>query len=244
MEQYPIEEDIIELNVGGRYFATYRSTLISHENSMLEAMFSGRHPMKKDKKGRYFIDRDGEQFHTILNYLRTGKLLWPSDPQLKEQLKLELEYYGLLQPHTVSADLNSVILKDKKELQYQLQCWLQEDQIDVSDWKLLYRASQDGFAAKSFHSKCDNRGPTLTLIQSTGGWIFGGYTPASWTQSRVLIHDHRIWIFSLRNPSGMPMKMNTKGPHGSPCIYGNNETGPTFGGGYDLYSKLTASTQS
>ena len=38
------------------------------------------------------------------------------------------------------------------------------------DWKsqfsLLYRASVDGFAASSFHSKCDNKGKTLTIVKA------------------------------------------------------------------------------
>ena len=31
---------------------------------------------------------------------------------------------------------------------------------------LLFRGSQDGFRAKLFHNKCDNKGPTLTIIRS------------------------------------------------------------------------------
>lgn len=144
MEKYPIEEDIIELNVGGRYFATYRNTLVAQENTLLEAMFSGRHPMKVDKKGRYFIDRNGDLFQIVLDYLRTGKLIWPSDPQQKEQLKLELIYYGLLPDPIVVTD--SVILKDQKEVQNQLLEWLQEDDINVHEWQLLYRGSENGFS--------------------------------------------------------------------------------------------------
>ena len=48
-------------------------------------------------------------------------------------------------------------------------------------WKLLYRSSEHGYTAKSFHKYCDNvKGPTLAIIKSSGGWIFGGYTIHSW----------------------------------------------------------------
>ena len=47
-------------------------------------------------------------------------------------------------------------------------------------WKLLYRASEHGYSAKSFHECCDNKGPTLVIIKSSGSWIFGGYTTRSW----------------------------------------------------------------
>ena len=51
---------------------------------------------------------------------------------------------------------------------------------DYDRWKLLYRASEHGYSAKSFHEYCDEKGPTLIVIKSTGGWIFGGYTTQSW----------------------------------------------------------------
>ena len=49
-------------------------------------------------------------------------------------------------------------------------------------WKLLYRASEHEYSGKSFHEYCDNvNGPTLIVIKSSGGWIFGGYTTQLWS---------------------------------------------------------------
>ncbi len=48
-------------------------------------------------------------------------------------------------------------------------------------WKLLYRASEHGYTSKSFHEYCDDKGPTLIVIKSSGDWIFGGYTTESWS---------------------------------------------------------------
>ncbi len=48
-------------------------------------------------------------------------------------------------------------------------------------WKLLYRASEHEYSAESFHECCDDKGPTLIVIKSSGGWIFGGYTTQSWS---------------------------------------------------------------
>jgi hypothetical protein len=44
-------------------------------------------------------------------------------------------------------------------------------------WQLLYRASRDGFKASNFHGKCDNQMNTLTFIETTKIFIFGGFTP-------------------------------------------------------------------
>ena len=55
--------------------------------------------------------------------------------------------------------------------------WLGDDY----QWKLLYRASEHEYTAKSFHEYCDDvKGPTLIVIKSSEGWIFGGYTTQSW----------------------------------------------------------------
>lgn len=59
-KRYSIEDNIIDLNVGGYHYTTYKSVLCKQEGSMLEAMFSGRHPVVKDNKDRYFIDCDGK----------------------------------------------------------------------------------------------------------------------------------------------------------------------------------------
>ena len=54
-------------------------------------------------------------------------------------------------------------------------------------WKLLYRASEHGYTPESFHEYCDDKGPTLIIVKSSGGWIFGGYTTKSWSGHGIYI---------------------------------------------------------
>ena len=49
-----------------------------------------------------------------------------------------------------------------------------------SNLKRIYQASVNTFASAKFHELCDNKGPTLTIIETTTGYIFGGYTSTSW----------------------------------------------------------------
>ena len=53
-------------------------------------------------------------------------------------------------------------------------------------WKLLYRASEHDYTAESFHEYCDDKGPTLIMIKSSKGWLFGGYTTQSWSRRGML----------------------------------------------------------
>ena len=47
-------------------------------------------------------------------------------------------------------------------------------------FNLLYRATRDGFRAVNFHSKCDNKSATITIVQTDRGFVFGGYTSLTW----------------------------------------------------------------
>jgi len=57
--------------------------------------------------------------------------------------------------------------------------FLAQQLANYSTTTLLFRGSRDGFAASTFHEKCDNAGPTVTIIEAGGG-VFGGFTTQSW----------------------------------------------------------------
>ncbi|KAM3602123.1 uncharacterized protein V6R79_024737 [Siganus canaliculatus] len=84
--------EVISLNVGGTYFTTRLSTLRRFEDTMLAAMFSGRHYIPRDAEGRYFIDRDGSYFGDILNFLREGEL--PHRDRVRA-VHREAQYYSI-----------------------------------------------------------------------------------------------------------------------------------------------------
>lgn len=87
--------DVVELNVGGVSYTTSLETLVSQPDSQLAAMFTGREPVTKDSKGRYFLDRDGVLFRYVLDFLRDGTLILPECFRERERLKREAEKYHL-----------------------------------------------------------------------------------------------------------------------------------------------------
>jgi hypothetical protein len=76
---------------------TSLSTLVSNgSDNMLAVMFSGRHKLKKQEDGSYFIDRDGTHFRYVLNYLRGSvKTQLPDDKKVISELMEECEFYQL-----------------------------------------------------------------------------------------------------------------------------------------------------
>ena len=69
--------------------------------------------------------------------------------------------------------------------------------LDVSNLKLLYRASVDGDKAAIFHKKCDQAKNTIVLIETDKGKRFGGFTSCSWEGNCEDKPDESAFIFSL-----------------------------------------------
>ena len=86
-------EQIVRLNVGGVYYMTTKATLSRYPESMLGAMFNGSLPNNTDENGCYFIDRDGDLFRHVLNFLRSSQLALPSDFKHLDQLAVEADFY-------------------------------------------------------------------------------------------------------------------------------------------------------
>ena len=69
--------------------------------------------------------------------------------------------------------------------------------LDVSNLKLLYRASVDGDKAAIFHKKCDQAKNTIVLIETDKGKRFGGFTSCSWEGNCEDKPDESAFIFSF-----------------------------------------------
>ncbi len=71
----------------------------------------------------------------------------------------------------------------------------------LSELKMIYRGTEHEFTRKSWDDLCVNKGPTLSVIQSDNGRIFGGYISISWTKKDgnfgYYDSDEKAWIFSF-----------------------------------------------
>ena len=175
------------------------SVIIFIPGSMLHAMFSGRFDTKANEDGSYFLDRDGTHFRYILNYLRTGQLVVPEDNTVRRELLTEAEFYqvqGIINELKARPFKDSVILSSDQ--QQTLINWLKETLTSAScDYALKYRASRNGWAAANFHSCCDNKGPTVTVVKC-GNYILGGYTNQSWeSHGRTIFEGSTLVIIAI-----------------------------------------------
>lgn len=82
--------------------------------------------------------------------------------------------------HSISeSPMNSTILAKKGSHLTYLLLFLAPAVGNGSHWVLCYRGSLDGWAASTFHSRCDGKKNTVTIIEK-GSYVFGGYTDAPW----------------------------------------------------------------
>ena len=99
---------------------------------------------------------------------------------------------------------------------------------NIKKCNLLFKASINGFGSSNFHSLCDGKNNTLTLVETTSGRRFGGFTDAQWDQSNKFKTGSNGFIFSLDNKEIYYNKDSNYN------IYCCSDRGPTFGGGHDF----------
>ena len=142
--------------------------------------------------------------------------------------KLEKTILEIKSSDIFSLSSNSKIIKNEKEKEEKIKEWINPNK--EINFKLLFRKTRDGSNGTDFHRYCDNKGPTITLIETNKGKIFGGYTPINWEspgcQDKI---DDLTFIFSLNS-----MTKFTKYKEGY-SIRLNKSYGPIFGTGHDFY---------
>ena len=118
---------------------------------------------------------------------------------------------------------NSSILTDKEKIKM-ISNWIKPNGNII--YNQIYKATRDGGTGKDFHKYCDNQKPTLTLFESTNGYIFGGYISISWEGPLNWAFkgdDQNAFIFSVNNQLKFPIKNKSK------VIYNQKNCGPDFG---------------
>uniref|UniRef100_A0A8C5M9U9 Potassium voltage-gated channel subfamily D member 3 n=1 Tax=Leptobrachium leishanense TaxID=445787 RepID=A0A8C5M9U9_9ANUR len=87
------QDELIILNVSGRRFQTWRTTLERYPDTLLGS--TEKDFFFNEETKEYFFDRDPEVFRSILNFYRTGKLHYPRYECISAYDE-ELSFYGIL----------------------------------------------------------------------------------------------------------------------------------------------------
>ena len=119
-------------------------------------------------------------------------------------------------------NINEKIFDSKIEFDQNLvKSWLNNENFTT---ELLYRKSRDGSTPNDFHKRCDNKGITITFIETTKGYKFGGYTEFHWDCSNQYKKDKSAFIFSFNNEQKYKPKNSNDF-----TIACDDNSGPRFG---------------
>ncbi|XP_068172108.1 A-type voltage-gated potassium channel KCND3-like [Antennarius striatus] len=122
------QDELIVLNVSGRRFQTWRTTLDRYPDTLLGS--SEKDFFYNEETKEYFFDRDPDAFRSILNFYRTGKLHYPRHECISAYDE-ELTFFGII-PEIIG-DCCYEEYKDRKRENLER---MQDDQEENKDQKL------------------------------------------------------------------------------------------------------------
>lgn len=117
--------------------------------------------------------------------------------------------------------IDTILIDLEKELPL-LEGWFDGKKLHLEK---VYRGTADGFLAENFHSVCDGKGPTLTVVESQKGNRFGGFTNVPWSSETKWNEDLESFVFSLTHQTKHALKADQK----EFCIGHNKDYLPFFG---------------
>ncbi|GFS15956.1 BTB/POZ domain-containing protein KCTD7-like [Elysia marginata] len=184
---------IINLNVGGQLYMTRLSTLLKFSDSMLAAMFSGRHQIDKDKDGNFFLDSNGQVFSHILEFLRYGTVP-PND--VAYLVFRDANYYGL---HELAdmlqlrPEIAALAVKQAQRAQFPNYETVKEDVIKAAMARATTSRIGDVYIyafRKEFKPRAPNFNPKHGCIIESAQVSYGGWDTSA---------DEDIFIRCLEN---------------------------------------------
>ena len=142
-----------------------------------------------DYENRKTINKLCKHPDIIMEYIETKDISEESLKQVDDDVELLNDLDAIhCEDRNIRMKISRYCLKAHSELLPDTQLLSQQYDSKLREWcgdyqwKLIYRASEHDYKASSFHECCNYvKGPTLIVIKSDKGWIFGGYTTQSWS---------------------------------------------------------------
>ena len=180
-----------------------------------------------DKKEIQNEDLTKSLYQLAHKYIKENNGLKNEILVMKEKINSMEEKINFLYDHIKSKEGYSDAVLKKSQLLNEKQIEILQNWISPKKYfrcKLIYNAKVDGDKLSTYHSLCDNKGPTLTIFTTNNNLILGGYLSISFDENSGWIHDENAFLFSF-NPDEKYSSIDT-----TYTFYGGKDRGPTFGG--------------
>ncbi|CAG8807692.1 17935_t:CDS:2, partial [Cetraspora pellucida] len=217
--------------------------------------------MKENEIWKYLIkwskNHSEESLLELINYIRFYQFIpnefmnevWNHKNLLSEDLLKDIVHYFIDLKQEPKYDTSFIIWGNftiksdliKREIALILTKLIDKTKDDASKgfkykFTSLYNSYSDGWTPQSFHSKCNNQGPTIviTKIKNTT-LLMGGYNPLDWNGNSQYkkTADSFLFIIDYKKISNC-FTTYIKLDHIDQAIYCDNDCNPTFGE-YDFF---------
>jgi|AntRauTorckE5430_2_1112549.scaffolds.fasta_scaffold04752_1 hypothetical protein len=256
----PASNDIISLYLNGDIVAYRVRTLCGDMTSKLAQDLSNKSWVREhtivteDGKVCILAEYPGAELKALVDYFHL-KSITPggtTEGAKKVRLSMVSEYMPRLIKYlycgdseivqSISCAIESTIITSMDD-KFKIKEWLASAGKTVQP-KLLYRASRDGWTAADFHAICDGKGATITVVKSSDGYIFGGYTDVVWGTNPAYKSSSVSFLYSLKDHAGIgPVKMPIKINQSRHAVYHYSNNGPTFGAAFGSGRDLHIATK-
>ncbi len=118
--------------------------------------------------------------------------------------------------------IDSQIINDSSSLRL-LMKWLNND---YTSFRLLYRATRDGFSNDKFHMAVDGEKNTLILISDEQNNVIGGFASVAWDSDSGFKEDPNAFVFNLSLQKQYPVENSANAIYCSReylCVFGNGD---------------------
>ena len=160
------------------------------------------------------VNKMEEKFNSFENKIDT--IFDYTNEKKEKEKEISVNFESILRQSKIVEKEQISILKD----------WLPFDKNKIK-CKLIYDAKRDGDKASIFHSLCDNKESTLTIISTSDNKKIGGFLSKPFGGNKRYISDNNAFVFSLNYKEKYPSlnkgknyeDIDNMGPiFGSTCI--------------------------
>ena len=261
LEKMNKNKEDIEIKIQ-RMFTKIRNALNKAEDDLLldiENKFEKSNINKEIKKNdillnkiKLSLNKEPNKYDLLINECKDIEMkniyISELDKNIDINIPEEKEFEDILEKIKNLSNANKILFKSdiiKNDIKKQnlINEWIKEKLRKNSlKYELIYKMSVNGSNSKNFHKYCDNKGDTLTIIETEDNFIFGGFTTLDWKYNGKYDYSSNGFGNDIRYDKGKTtflfslnvMKKYDMFNRENIAIIIRKDLGPTFGN-YDLY---------
>ena len=217
-----LKKEINDSNQINEYLKNENKKLLLEISELKESNKKMTEKLNEITTSKQNLRIENEKLKNELKSLKSAKLEDNFDAKLNSIYEfIEKEKIKQKKEEDERQKLDLIHEESKKQDLAKIAKWINPKQLYNFD--LIFKKTRDGDTAKIFHELCDNKGATVTIIETTVGLRFGGFRNDSW-DCKGWKRNSYDFLFSLDFNKVYNIKDKTKD-----SAFGHIDRGPCFG---------------